>query len=271
MNSATPLQALLLSVLLTACHVSVAGRGAPSSYGYGYDSPSATCRQNPAYCAQVAGEEPLLPSAQSLHTLTTAGATVAVAVKVLDEALHLSIKEALKECANQARTTVLLKRLNGRRPTPQECNENVEWEGRMLTRAMWLGNLMHDDALDCIQEKLELLRPGGFSLKQRYRHNERTGETTLVSKDEVKRLIEQGRKNELKGTIEPDVVLHSGDPLHPEDVYDFKFPCADISRAPPWREYPTTRSRRKLNQKDAYESALGVTAWRVVPWLGILE
>jgi len=264
-------QTLLLSLLLTACHVRVVGRGVPSSYGYGYDSPSAACRQNPAYCAQVAGEETLHPGTQSLHTLTTAGATVAVAVKVLDEALHLSIQKALKQCANQARTNVLLEHLDGRRPTPQECNEVVERGGRTLTRAMWRGNLMHDAAFACIQEKLERLRPGGFSLKQRYRHDERTGETTLVSKEEVKRLMEQGRKSELKGTIEPDVVLHAGDPLQPEDVYDFKFPCADTSRAPPWREYPTTRSHRRLNQKEAYESALGVTAWRVIPWLGIFE
>jgi len=270
MNNTPPLLTLLLGVLLTACHVSVAGRGVPSNYGYGYgyDSPSAACRQNPAYCAQVAGEEPLLPGTQSLHTLTTAGATVAIAVKVLDEALHLSIKEALKECANQARTNVLLEHLDGGKPTPQECNENVEWEGRTLTRAMWFGNLMHDAAFACIQEKLELLRPGGFSLKQRYRHDERTGETTLVSKEEVKRLIEQGRKNELRGTIEPDVVLHSGDPLQAESVYDFKFPCVEIDRPKSWRRYPDG-PYQGLSQKNVYQMFLDTYIWQVIPWLGI--
>ncbi|HSP80796.1 MAG TPA: hypothetical protein VLQ93_19870, partial [Myxococcaceae bacterium] len=235
----------------------------------GYDSPSAVCRQNPAYCAKVAGEEAILPGTGSLQTVATAGATVAVAVKVLDEALHLSIKEALKKCANQARTNVLLKHMSGRRPTPQECNENVEWEGRTLTRAMWLGNLMHDDAFDCIQERLELLRPGGFSLKQRYRYNQRTRETTLISKEEVKRLIEQGRKSELRGTIEPDVVLHPGNPLEVDNAYDFKFPCSELDRLDNWREYPAGHPHQGLTQKVVYEKILKATAWQVIPHMGI--
>jgi len=266
-NSTTSLQALLLGVLLTACQVSVAGRGVPSSYGYGYDSPSAACRQNPAYCAKVAGEEAILPGTQSLHTLTTAGATVAVAVKVLDKTLHLSIRRALEQCVDQARTYVLLKHLDGRRP-PQECNEDVEREGRTLTRAMWLGNLMHDAAFECVKEQLEQLRPGGFSLKPRYRYDKRTDKTTLLPRDEVQRLISQGRTSELRGTLEPDAVLHAGDPLHAEAVYDFKFPCVELDSSPRWREYPEGHPHHKKTQKQMYERALKAPVWHITPRMG---
>jgi hypothetical protein len=269
MNDSTPLQLLLLGLLLTACHAGVVGRGVPSSYGHDVSSASAACRQNPLYCAKVAGEEAIVPGAGSLQPLATAGGTVAVAVKVLDGALQLSIREALEQCADQARTNVLLKHMNGRRPTPQECNEQVERDGRTLSRAMWLGNLMHDDAFECIKEKLDLLRLGGFSLKQRYRYNERTGETTLVSKEEVERLIKQGRKNELLGTIEPDVVLHEGDPLQAEDVYDFKFPCVDIDQARGWRRYPQGHPYQGRTQKEMYVTILKTSVSQVIPWMGI--
>jgi hypothetical protein len=58
----------------------------------------------------------------------------------------------------------------------------------------------------------------------------------LVSPEEARRLLQQGCGNELEGTIVPDVVIHSGDPLEVLAVYDFKFPCPETN-SPTWRAY----------------------------------
>ena len=68
-------------------------------------------------------------------------------------------------------------------------------------------------ALQCVQERLDRLIPGRFSLEPRYRYDKRTGQTELVSQQEARALRQQGCGDELKGTLVPDVVIHSGNPL----------------------------------------------------------
>jgi hypothetical protein len=34
------------------------------------------------------------------------------------------------------------------------------------------------------------------------------------------------------GTLEPDVVIHTGDPLQVQAVYDFKFRCVGFDKKP---------------------------------------
>jgi hypothetical protein len=130
--------------------------------------------------------------------------------------------------------------------------------------------VMHKVALQCAGERLGALRPGGFSLEQRYRYDRSTGKTTLVSAEEAQSLLRQWRGSELKGTLVPDVVIHSGDPSRAEAVYDFKFTCADSSGPARWGRYPEGHPYQRLSQKDMYQEALGVNAWRVIPWLGVL-
>jgi hypothetical protein len=175
----------------------------------------------------------------------------------------------LTQCANAARSNVLSKYLHDRTPTAQECNEEIQVDGRALTRAMWLGNLMHDDAFTCAKAQLTLLRPGGFSLQPRYRYDPRTGKTSLIPPEEVKRLLEEGLRAQLRGTLEPDIVLHKGDALQVEAVYDFKFPCVNISKPSRWREYPEGHPHQQTPQNHLYAKALKAEVWSIIPWLGV--
>jgi len=200
------------------------------------------------------------------------GASAAAVVLVLDTTLRGDIEQALKECAAHARTQVLFEEMGGRSPSAEECNEMVmdKKRQRSMTRAMFLGQEMHRVALQCAGVRLETLRPGGFSLEQRYRYDPRTRKRELVSKEEAQELLRQWRGSELKGTIVPDIVLHEGNALWPDAAYDFKFPCASGSEATPWSTYPKGHPYQRLTQKDVYQGALGVGAWRVIPWFGIL-
>ena len=79
--------------------------------------------------------------------------------------------------------------------------------------------------------------------------------------------MQQGRGNELVGTLQPDVVIHSGDPLDVLAVYDFKFPCPE-DNFPKWGGYPRGHSFSKSTQGEIYEEAFGVPPARVAPWWG---
>ncbi len=258
------------SLLLGAC-ASSRGRGAPSRYDF--DTVTNTCRHNTANCTAMAGDRVAL---HPMHAVATAGGTLHAALHVLDATMKARLEEALKECANEARSEVLLRRMDGKSPTPEECREQVgvNERGEPVTRAMQLGEEMHEAARHCAEERLHKLRPGGFSLEQRYRHDRQTGQTTLLSREERDALLSRGRGHELLGTIEPDVVIHAGDPLHAEAIYDFKFPCVNIDEAPRWREYPRGHPYQRLTQKAVYEQALGknsgAEAQRVVPRLGVI-
>jgi hypothetical protein len=122
------------------------------------------------------------------------------------------INEALAECADIARAEVMLKHFQGRRPTHEDCNEEVDTDlrGEPITRAMRLGVEQHRVALQCAEEQLRELKPGGYSLSPRYRYDPVTGKAEYLPPETVKELLRQGRSAELRGTLEPDIVIHGG-------------------------------------------------------------
>ncbi|WNG51359.1 hypothetical protein F0U60_49920 [Archangium minus] len=248
---------LVTSTLLTAC----------GSAGYSVDSATSACRQNPAYCATMAGEEAVVPT-------TVRGATelasVGAALRVLTPEARSAIEDALVECVEWANAEVNLRRFGGNSPSRSECQEELGKDpcGKKVTRAMQLGTEKHHLARQCVENKLGALIPGRFSLEQRYRNNPQTGQKQLISQEEARALRQQGCGDELKGTIVPDVVIHSGNPLEVLAVYDFKFPCP-ASNYPDWRE-----NTNASQQGEAYFKLLGVgpdlvaPIWRIIRWGG---
>jgi hypothetical protein len=205
----------------------------------------------------------------------SAGVTLASAQRVLDEVTQARIVKALEECANTARLEVLMRRMDGRSPTPEECREKVETNarGESVTRAMKLGEEMHLVARACAEERLGEIIPGRFSLEQRYRYDRQTGETTIVTAEEEMDLLRRGLSRELLGTLKPDVVIHMGNPLLAQAAYDFKFPCASNSAPTSWREYPEGHPHELLNQKELYQQALKLleaSVQRILPIWGAL-
>ncbi|HZH16563.1 MAG TPA: hypothetical protein VE057_19580 [Archangium sp.] len=182
--------------------------------------------------------------------------------------MKTQIEQALQQCAEHARTKVLSDKRQGRIPTQAECDQPAP--GMAVKLAIYLGDEMHKDALQCAGERLGQLVPGRFSLEPRYRYDRTTKQTTFISEEEAQSLLRQWRGDELKGTLRPDVVIHSGNPLQVRAVYDLKFPCADGSRPTPWTRY-TEGPHQGFDQKQVYWDALGVEPFRIVPWLGILK
>jgi hypothetical protein len=199
----------------------------------------------------------------------------AVAQVVLEETARQSIEEKLKECADLARSEVLLRyprQFKGATPDADECKqETTDRQGRRVTWAMRLGTEMHEVAQHCTKAALTRLRPGGFSLEQRYRYDSATGQWKLVSTDQERLLEETGNGGELMGTLQPDVVIHPGNPLMVQAVYDFKFPCANTDKRPEWRKYPNGHPYAGMRQGNLYKNALGTTPHMVVPRLGIFQ
>lgn len=68
------------------------------------------------------------------------------------------------------------------------------------------------------------------------------------------------------GTIEPDVVIHTGNAAEVLDVLDLKFPCPGTN-SPDWGKYPPGHpfARMNINQGQAYRQAFGVNPARVAP------
>jgi hypothetical protein len=198
--------------------------------------------------------------------------TGAVVLRVLDAATRELVEQELKACAEYARSKVIIDHLNGEPPTRKQCNEYVEdpKSGRRITRAMLFGCLMHEVALACTREALDKRLPGSFSLEQRYRYDRTNGALQLVSEAEVRSLLRSGCGYELTGTLVPDVVIHSGDPLQPLAVYDFKFPCVNSDAVPASRQYPPDHPYAGATQELIYQEALKAQVKRIVPRLGVV-
>jgi hypothetical protein len=257
-------------VLQSACTTPV---GAQRGDGYSYDnSVSAACRQNPANCPALLGKEATF---EPIRQTGTAVASVAAVLAVLDNEARISIEEALKYCADMARSEVLLHyptAFKGPAPDASECNQStVDAQGRSVTWAMRLGTEMHEVARQCAEEELNKLRPGGFSLEQRYRYDMRTRSKRPISAAEERALVASGNQGELKGTLKPDVVIHSGLPLDVQAVYDFKFPCVNLDEAPPWTEYAEGHPYSGNNQGQMYEMAFESPVARIMPRLGVIR
>ena len=260
---------LTCCVLLSAC-VSPSGR--IHSGRYAFDTATSVCRQTPAHCAALLGREAALKPVQAV---ATAGATVNAALQVLDAKTKADVEEALKECANLARTEVLDRHRGdfaGPTPTEAECKQAVlDKAGKSVTWAMLLGEEMHQVALQCTQGRLDTLRPGGYSLEPCYRYNRPAGQISLVPPEERLALLCDGRGSELRGTLRPDVVLHTGDPLRVLAVFDFKFPCVNAGGPPRWNTYPRGHAYHGETQGNLYKEALGPVPRRIVPRWGVLE
>jgi hypothetical protein len=225
------------------------------------DSATASCRHSPSACLAAVGKE-----------VASVGA---VAKVVLEETAQHAIEEKLKECADLARSEVLLRyprQFKGPTPNASECKqETTDRRGQQVTWAMRLGTEMHEVARQCTEDALNDLRPGGFSLEQRYRYDGATKQWKLVSTDQERLLEQTGNGGELMGTLKPDVVIHPGDPLIVQAIYDFKFPCANTDKPPEWRAYPKGHPYEDMNQGDLYEEALGQPPRMVVPRIGIFQ
>jgi len=271
--------AVCASLLVMGC--SASRQGPPGQYAQARDSATQRSLSQPELAVPQVGEKvPVVPPLRPVRppvagALATAAATGGKAVidasQSLDPELRDRINEALAECADLARSEVMLKHFGGRRPTAQECNEQVGEDGRgePVTRAMQLGVEQHRVALQCTEERLKELKPGGFSLSPRYRYDPATGKAEYIPRETVKELLSQGRSAELRGTLEPDVVIHAGSPHQVQAVSDFKFPCVNTDRQSAWRSYPESRADGISNQGALYNKALKVEATRVQPHLGV--
>lgn len=202
-------------------------------------------------------------------TIAIASATIAALVQGDDEEALDEIQDELDQlmtkCAAHAEQVINRGRLGGRRLTAEQCAEEVgkDEDGKSVTRAMALGKEKHAEAFDCIKGKLEKFLPGYFLIEQRYRYDRARGRVKPMSKEEVERLIKEGRKAEFTGTVEPDLVIHSGDPTRVRFVYDFKFPCTKDTPAT-WNIYRRGPYRDET-QGHIYEKAFGVHPARVTP------
>ncbi len=249
------------------------GRGPSGRFGYD-NTVNATCRDKPAACASPPGEEPALFN--PLREVATAGGSVVAVLKTLDAATQQAIENALVQCANNARTDVLLRHKNKQHfkdlfPTANECNQPTQdARGRKVTWATRLGLEMHAEAQKCAEQYLHGLRPGGYSLEQRYRYDRRTRSKKPVSAAEESLLEQTGNIGELAGTLKPDVVIHSGDPLDVKAVYDFKFPCVSTDQPPAWGRY-SDGPYQGSDQGKIYKEAFGPNVSRVAPRLGVVR
>jgi hypothetical protein len=254
------------SVFLGACVV-VPIRGTRSHYAL--DSVSNACLRNPQACATLTGKE--VTTVQAVGTAVASGAAV---LGALDDKLRSNITEKLEDCADLARSEVLIrhrKEFENPSPSDEECRQMTkDSQGRRVTWAMRLGAEMHAVARQCAETELNKLRPGGFSLEPCYRYDKNTGQTTFISCEEVQELLNSGCGSALKGTLRPDVVIHSGHPLKAQEVFDFKFPCVISSDSIIWREYPPGHPCHPFNQAEMYQKALGPYPQPIFPRWGAL-
>ena len=232
-----------------------------------FDSVTAACRQRPEQCARVAGQEAVVPTVKGGAEVASAAATL----RVLTAETKSALERALVECVQWAHAEVNLRHFGGQSPTRAQCLEvriKADPCGREVTRGMQLGREKHELALQCARDRLSTLIPGRFSLEQRYRYDRRTGQKQLLSEQEARALLQKGCGDELVGTLVPDVVIHSENPLEIEAVYDFKFPCPS-SNAPKWSPYPEGHPYGRRNQGEMYREALSSSVWSVSPVWGI--
>jgi hypothetical protein len=269
---------LCASLLLVAC--SASRQSAPRQYAQSVDSATNAGMRNPELITPQVGERiPVIPPLRPPPPV--AGALTATAVAggqaVIDDSESLDagvlkrIDKALAECANTARSQMVLKHFNGRSPTREECNEEVgsDSQGKPITRAMRLGVEQHEVALKCAKERLNELKPGGFSISPRYRYDPKTGKATHIPREAVEELLNQGRGAELRGTLEPDIVIHAGKPHQVQAVRDYKFPCVNTDKWSSWRQYPEGQVHSESNQYDLYWKVLKVEPAMVQPHLGV--
>ncbi|MFY2564420.1 hypothetical protein ACN469_42925 [Corallococcus terminator] len=244
-------------VLLAGCSTTSTGRHSRSGrYEQTVDSATNACLKNPACYTQV-GEDAVLPW---LARTASGARTVVATLRFLEAAELAQVEAVLMDCAKQANFEVNERMLGeGKRPTREWCAKEARRDARnnVVTWAMEMGSAKHEVALECARARLGERFPESFSVEPRYFRDPQTGRLRLLDPEEVRRWIEDGLFRLLVGTLVPDLVIHaSGNPLSVQRIYDFKFPCADLS-APRWGPTSATDSSgRRLTQGELYDSAL---------------
>lgn len=284
-----PVAVLMGVVLLTACSASMRRQPGPRQYEQTTDSVTASCTRGSANCAAMFPEKALRTQVPAPRT----GPRVPPLLSKSDDSdplapsLKLRIEAVLQECADMALIEGLRQHRNGRVPTKQECTQvvRIERSGTAggsrrrveITLAMELGNTMHALADACAEEKLKsILPPSRFAVQMTYRRNPENGSTEWLDKAMVKDTMKKwysregtGQEHPLLGSIRPDVVIHQGDPLRAQAIYDFKFPCGDSGETG-WRRH-TDGPHEGKTQKDVYEEfSEPAPAMRVLPGKRIL-
>lgn len=258
-----------LAVLAASSCVVAPRRGRPREYRE-FTTNSAACTKYPAGCAALHGV-----ASESGSAVQAVGVGLGLATVVLGEALDYAteskIDAVVKHCADMARADVMLRHFGNRSPTHDDCNEQVTFNGQRVPKYLQLGDEMHQWTFACLREKLGQLIPGQFSIEPRYRHNDRTSTTTVMSPEEVDAIVRDGRFSDLEGTIVPDLVIHNGSPRYVREVYDFKFPCVNTDKRPKWRQYPPDHRFADEYQNDVYRRVLGKEPLAVTPILGVLR
>ncbi|SEN01687.1 hypothetical protein SAMN05444354_12861 [Stigmatella aurantiaca] len=251
---------LLTGIVLSACTTATSAGRSPRTYAWSTDSPSNACRVNPANCAAMG---------MTRRDAAETGLSIAAALKTLNPEETLELHQLLHECAKWADDEVNQRRLAGQRPTHQQCQELIQdAHGKQAARAVVFGIEKHEAALQCAQEKLGKFRPGGFSLQQRYGYDRESKRIWLISEAQAQKLIRQNQGKALRGTLVPDVVIHTGNALQILAVYDFKFPCPGSNTAR-WNVYPQGHAYEYSDQGNIYRHAFGVTPLRASPVWGI--
>jgi hypothetical protein len=271
MSPGARLWLLVSSVVLGACSgPGMAGRRMPSHYSQQMDSASSTCLRNPACYTAQPGEEAVIPwLSRAVEVVRIASATL----KLLEAEQLQRVEAILMECADHANLEVNLRLPEGRPPDKKMCEEVRGYDSRNnpITRAMELGQEKHEEALTCVQARLDAEVPGHFSLEPRYYLDPKTGRLRLIAPELVAEWLRDGLEVLLMGTVIPDVVLHArGNPLQVQAVYDFKFPCPASSHSPRWRDSPADHPYSQGSQKDLYQKALGVEPRLVAPVHGVI-
>lgn len=257
------LACLASSFLLGAC-TGAGWHRAPRVYAQALDTETNACLRFPASCP---GAE-ALAARQRVAETGASFASIAAAFYLEDKAQQARIGQAILDCVQDA-DFKLNERYFGGSPSREQCSEVVERDrhGEPVTRAMLLGREKHALALECIQQALARLRKDGFSLTQRYQENKTSGRWEPLSKPQVEALLRKGGSS-LAGTIEPDVVIHTGNPAEVLDVFELKFPCPGTNPAR-WHDYAPGTPHHPLNQGEVYAKAFGGNPARVSPRWGI--
>ncbi|NPC87006.1 hypothetical protein HPC49_53610 [Pyxidicoccus fallax] len=128
---------------------------------------------------------------------------------------------------------------------------------------MRLGSAKHALATQCAEVNLGNFLPGRFSLEQRYRIHPETRQLERIQHESELEMLRKGGK-ELVGSVVPDVVIHTGNALQPQRVYDFKFPCPE-SNPGSWRDYRSGNPHNIKNQGEAYQKVFDAPSLLVTP------
>jgi hypothetical protein len=239
----------------------LAGCTGVNPYGPGYyaqtaDSATNGCLRNPACYITRPGEEAIIPwvsrAVDAAHTATTVA-------MMLQEAEIALVEQTLTQCAQQANEQVNKedKKLQGREPTREQCQEVVRREGNTeVTRAMELGARKHKLALDCVRAAFAERFAENVSVEPTYQKDFSKGLWQWIAPAQVTEWLQLGLKSQLWGSLVPDFVLHaSRNPNQIQRVYDFKFPCPS-DKGPSWGKYPKGHPHHSKDQKKMYKDVL---------------